>query len=226
MYTIRRAENVNLDWLLTGEGKPFYVYTIADEKEFAEYVEVLLSDEPHWQVYICALAEQTILIFEQPGQWAYKDAKLIDIRTIEIIVGKGSEQLAKVLRDFPNRGNLKIPLLSDNDENTIVNGQAGTYLLFDSDNALLANHRQAKESDLQFYATTPNQQTDEPIQLNLMRAVITLVENCETELGESLTTDQKSRIITAVYRQAVRLGLAADELTSDVVETAFDVLRD
>ncbi|KDM91385.1 hypothetical protein [Photobacterium galatheae] len=230
LYTIRRAENVNLDWLLTGEGRPFFVDQISNPEFFADKVQTMLEDEPHWQLYICSLGERSILVFEQPGQWAYKGDKMIDIRITEVLVGPGSEALTKVLREFPNRSNIKIPLLSPEDEEAIATGQVGTYRLFESNNALLANNRPAKESDLQFYSahepTANTTDTEEPIKLGLMRAVVALVEDCASELNETLSSDQKSRVITAVYRQADRLGLQPEDLTAENIRTAIDVVRD
>ncbi|MCG7588364.1 transcriptional regulator, partial [Photobacterium sp. OFAV2-7] len=226
---IRRAENVNLDWLLTGKGRPFYVGPIDNAVSFADMVKIMLEDEPHWHVYVCSLSERTILIFQQPGQYGLKD-KWVDHHIIEVLVGPGSEELTEVIREFPNREQIRIPLLSPEDEEAIATGQVGTYRLFDSEDALLANHRPAKESDLQFFSseepTAAKPEVDEPIKLGLMRAVVTLVEDCANELGENLNSDQKSRVITAVYRQADRLGLTPEDLTADSIHTAIDVIRD
>ncbi|UTV30878.1 helix-turn-helix domain containing protein [Photobacterium atrarenae] len=229
LYAIRRAENVNLDWLLTGKGMPFYVELTNNGTSLFETVQQMLEDEPHWQVYVCSLGSRSILIFEQPGQYGLNN-KWIDYRITEILVGPGSEELAAELRNFPNREQIKIPLLSPEDEEAIATGQVGTYRLFDSEDALLANHRPAKDSDLQFYSTettsTAKPVDDETVKLDLMRAVVKLVEDCANELGENLNSDQKSRVITAVYRQADRLGLTAEDLTPDSIRTAIDVVRD
>lgn len=230
LYAIRRSENVNLDWLLTGEGRPFYVDQVNTAESFTKTVHIMLEDEPHLDVYVCSLGERTILVFDQEGTWSHAGSNPIHVHFLEVLVGPGSEELAAELRNFPNREQIKIPLLSPEDEEAIATGQVGTYRLFDSEDALLANHRPAKESDLQFYSaettSTAKSVDDEPVKLDLMRAVVKLVEDCANELGENLNTDQKSRVITAVYRQADRLGLTADQLTPESIRTAIDVVRD
>ncbi|WP_120510942.1 transcriptional regulator [Photobacterium salinisoli] len=230
LFAIRRSENVNLDWLLTGKGRPFYVDQVNTAESFSKTVHIMLEDEPHLDVYVCSLGERTILVFDQEGTWSHAGSNPIHVHFLEVLVGPGSKELAAVLRNFPHREQIKIPLLSPEDEESIATGQVGTYRLFDSEDALLANHRPAKDSDLQFYspetAGTTKPADDEPVKLDLMRTIVALVEDCAIELGENLNSDQKSRVITAVYRQADRLGLQPEDLTAENIRTAIDVVRD
>lgn len=221
LNAIRRAENVNLNWLLTGEGQPYIVNSSIDEHHLAELVDTMLTDE-NWTVYVCDLSSLAVLVFTQPGQYEFK-GKWIDYQMLEVHCGPGSEKLAAVLRQHQSSRQIFIAKLHEDAVWNIAMGQTGTYELLHSDNALLKHHHQAKESELQFLA---DRTSSEPVDLSLMRAVITLVNDCADELGESLNAEQMSRVITAVYRQADRLGLTSEDLTPESIRTAIDVVRD
>ncbi|SIO94678.1 transcriptional regulator [Vibrio spartinae] len=223
LSAIHRAENVNLNWLLTGQGQPYVVSYYQSAEALNDIVQTMLDDED-WMVYVCAYQKQATLVLCQPGAYEFK-GKMVDYTITEVLVGPGSEQLADILRKHNERVPVFVPLLTELEREQITCGQVGTYKMFHSIEPLLTPLADPDISELEFGSTTPD---ETPVSLPLMRAVVRLVESSEQEAGLSnpLTTDQKSRIITAVYRQAVRLNVSPDELTSDDVETAFDVLRD
>ncbi|EOX1582968.1 transcriptional regulator [Vibrio cholerae] len=219
LNVIRRAENVNLNWLLTGEGKPFIVNYFPNAKDFVETLDAMLNDEC-WKVCVCALAEQTVLILTMPGQYEFK-GKWVDYTMCEILVGHGSEELANVLRNHQGQRDIYItPDLPSETLKQIANGELGSY-------GLLAEGfgywiQPANSHDLEFIQEA---RQGAPVSAPLMRAVVKLVEDCAQKSKQVLTNEQKSRVITAAYRQAERLNLTEDEILS-AIETAFDVLKD
>lgn len=221
LNAIGRAENVNLNWLLTGNGTPYIVNHYLLARDLHNQLVCMLEDEK-WVTYVCLLEECTIVVLSQPGQYDFKGT-WIDYTILEVIVGQGSEELAKWLRNRSSCSEILIPNLIPSDIIAIANGTIGTYQLLNAEHALLANNHIARDLELQYF---PKTVVSEPVNLALMRAVIRIVENCENEVGESLTADQKSRIITAVYRQAERLNLNPADLTYENVRTAIDVARD
>lgn len=218
LNTIRRSENVNLNWLLTGMGSPFIVNHTLSATDLYNQLVCFLADEK-WEMYVSLLNQHAVFVLTQPGQYNFK-GNWIDYQLLEVLVGPGSEELARYLRSRKER--ILIMDLKSADIAAIAEGNVGTYGMLNIECALLTNHHTAKESDLQFFPT----QVRDPINSALMRAVIRIIENCADELGESLTADQKSRIITAVYRQAERLDLNSSDLTYENVRTAIDVARD
>jgi len=222
LQAICRAENVNLNWLLSGKGKPFNVTYIQSAKSFVVYVNTMLTDE-NWQVCVCSLTEQTVLVLTQPAQYEFK-GKWIDYTLCEVLVGQGSEELAWILNNHQSeRDTYSTPNLPGNILKKIAGGELGTYALLHHPDNRLENWMQPVGSDFIQYEPEKNQNT--PVNPSLMRSVVKLVEECEKETKQNLDSDQKARVITAVYRQAEKLGLSEEEISS-AIETSFDVLKD
>lgn len=222
LEAIRRAENVNLNWLLTGEGKPFIVNYFQYTDALVETLDAMLTDEG-WKVCICALAEQTALVLVMPGQYEFK-GKWVDYTLCEVLVGQGSEGLANVLRNHHHHREMYVaPELPSSTLNKIVNGELGTYGLLHHSSTALENWLQPATKDaLQFM---PENNQSVPISIPLMRTVVNLVEQHQARTKQPLDGDQKARVITAVYRQAEKSELNDDEIQA-VIETSFDVLKD
>lgn len=222
LQAISRSENVNLNWLLTGKGQPYITNFFSDAESFENNIDTMLSDEK-WTVYVCSLSERTILVLTQPGQYEFK-GKRINYTLCEIMIGPGSEELAKTLRqhlrfrdiytayDFPDEALYQMEI-----------GEIGTYALLNHPGSdFVKDAKPATEATLQFIEE--NKQTA-PVSVPLMRAVIQLVFDCKERINIKLTTAEQARVITAVYRQAERLNLSEEEISS-AVEAALEVLTD
>ncbi|WP_158117236.1 transcriptional regulator [Vibrio cincinnatiensis] len=221
LEAIRRAENVNLNWLLTGEGKPFIVNYFQKAPEFVETLDTMLTDED-WTVYVCSLAERTTLVLTQLGQYEFK-GKWVDYTLCEVLVGQGSEELAHSLCKHLDKKNIYTIDLPESEVDKIAGGQLGTYSLLTHQDSHLTNFSvKATPEMLQFVAENTQ---SVPVSIPLMRAVVSKVEQHEDKTKQSLDSDQKARVITAVYRQAEKSELNDDEIQA-VIETSFDVLKD
>ncbi|MBY7811401.1 helix-turn-helix domain-containing protein [Vibrio fluvialis] len=222
LQAICRAENVNLNWLLSGKGKPFNVTYLQSAEDFVVYVNTMLTDE-NWQVCVCSLSEQTVLVLTQPAQYEFK-GKWIDYTLCEVLVGQGSEKLAWMLNHHQNeRDTYSTPNLPSNILKKIARGELGTYALLHHPDYRLENWIQSTPKESLEYEPETSHST--PISVSLMRSVVKLVDQCEKETKQNLDSDQKARVITAVYRQAEKLGLSEEEISS-AIETSFDVLKD
>lgn len=223
LQAIRRAENVNLNWLLTGEGSPYIVEYFQSADALSDYVCAMLHEE-EWVVHVVSHIDTACLVLTQPGAYEFK-GKWVDYRMVHVIVGPGDEVLKNVLDDYhKSGGHIFVSELSEEKRQDIMSGQVGTYLLFDQMNPLLNTVRVAGHiSQVEFTGGSNKEQP--PIDTTVMRAVVRLVDEREQELKAKLTSDERSRVITAVYRQAEKLGLAEGEILS-AIETSFEVLRD
>lgn len=222
LQAICRAENVNLNWLLSGKGKPFNVTYIQSAKSFVVYVNTMLTDE-NWQVCVCSLSEQTVLVLTQPAQYEFK-GKWIDYTLCEVIVGQGSEELAWMLNHHQSeRDTYSTPNLPSHVLKKIASGELGTYALLHHPDNRLENWMQSVGSGYIQYEPEKNLST--PINPSLMRKVVKSVEQHQEKTKQLLNSDQKARVITAVYRQAEKTEMSDDEFQT-VIETSFDVLKD
>ncbi|MCU8188322.1 transcriptional regulator [Vibrio vulnificus] len=222
LQAIRRAENVNLNWLLTGEGAPYIVEYFQSADALSDYVSAMLHDEP-WVVYVCSHVDTACLVLTQPGAYEFK-GKFVDYNVIHVLVGPGDDVLANVLNDHNSDGGaVFVPFMTDNERKDLMAGKTGTYELLGGLEPLLNPRRAGSHiSDIEF---TGGERTEKPVDITIMRAVVRLVDDCEHTLGTSLTSDQRARVITAVYRQAERLKLTEEEIQA-TIETSLDVLSD
>lgn len=222
LHAIRRAENVNLNWLLTGEGAPYIVEYFQSADALTDYLCAMLHEE-EWTVYVCSSHGTACLVLTQPGAYEFKN-KWIEYRIVHVIVGPSDDMVGNVLIDNHHDGkHIFVPLISEEERHAIITGQVGTYVLLDKNPPILNIFNATGNIDeLEF---TAGQRTEKPIDITIMRAVVRIVDDCENTLGISLTSDQRARVITAVYRQAEKLKLNEDELQA-VIETTFDMLKD
>lgn len=221
LQAIRRAENVNLNWLLTGEGSPYITEHFISGSELSEYLTNMLEDEP-WRVYVCSHTEIACLLLTQPGQYEFK-GKWIDYTIAHILVGPSDESLNEILELHDKVKNEVIVLdLVPPLAREIMVGNVGTYLLLDRSPSLLDSRPRLKLSEITFSASS---HSDAKIDVSVMRAVVKLVDECEDKLDIELTSAQRARVITAVYRQAERLSLEEEDI-QNAVETSLEVLRD
>lgn len=226
LNAIRRAENVNLNWLLTGEGSPYIVDYCQSADELSDYVSAMLHDEP-WVVYVCSHVDTTCLVLTQPGAYEFK-GKFVDYNMIHVLVGPGDDVLANVLNDHNSDGGaVFVPFMTDNERKDLMAGKIGTYELLGGLEPLLNPHKVGSHiSDIEFTEASSGKAS---VDLPTMRTVIRLVGEKEAELQADLTTEQRARIIAAVYKQLSRVELPGpipEQAFSAAVEAAFDVLID
>ncbi|HDY7894727.1 TPA: transcriptional regulator [Vibrio vulnificus] len=222
LQAIRRAENVNLNWLLTGEGAPYIVEYFQSADTLSDYVCAMLHEE-EWVVYVCSSQGTACLVLTQPGAYEFKN-KWIEYRIVHVLVGPSDDIVGNVLIDNHHDGkHIFVPLISEEERQAIITGQVGTYEMLEKNPPILnVFNATGHIGDLEF---TGGERIEKPVNITTMRAVVRLVDNCENALGTSLSSDQRARVITAVYRQAEKSKLSDDEIQA-IIETSFDVLKD
>jgi hypothetical protein len=98
LIAIAKAENVCLNWLLTGAGAPYIVYCAQSDGEVASLAESFLSEAPlSWTVYWISSGEWSGLALHRPDQYELKD-ELIDYDRVELIAGPIGQQTLDALR--------------------------------------------------------------------------------------------------------------------------------
>ena len=225
LQAIRRAENVNLNWLLTGEGSPYIVEYFQTADALTEHVRAMLKDET-WDVYVCSHEETACIALTQLGAYEFK-GKFIDYNIAHILTGPNSDELVYELRNHHyHKRRVFTPLLSENEQSKIITGQLGTYELFTSETALL------KPSNIAIFKNeitfTSKEGSSTSIAFPILKEVIRVVGEKEAS-GIVLTIEQRARIIAAIYRQISRMDLPdpiPEQAFSAAVEAAFDLLID
>jgi len=225
LNAIRRAENINLNWLLTGDGNPYIVEYYQAADELCSYIDAMLEDEP-WLVYVCSYENIACLVLAQSGQYEFK-SKIIDYTIVHIIVGPGDSSLTEVLSKHKENGrNVLVPLLTELERKNIINGQMGSYQLFHQTNPILNPLTiECGIEDIQFTGRT---QEGHNLSIPTLRSVLRVTDELEISQGLELSIEQKARIVAVVYRQISRIDMdiLPDQAIIAAVDAAFDMLVD
>lgn len=83
---LARAEGVNLNWLLTGEGRPFQISPCPSDAEAAELVSAHLADSADWLTYLLRSGDRTAIALEMPASFRLKDVDY-PYTVLELITG-------------------------------------------------------------------------------------------------------------------------------------------
>lgn len=222
LQAIRRAENVNLNWLLTGDGSVYISEYYQSGLSLSKHVSDMLEEEP-WKVYVCSHRDVACMVLTQPGQYEFK-GKWIDYTIVNVLSGPCDESLGEVLRNH-HKGHGKVLVIDKIDPLVphIASGDFGTYDLLEKQEPILNEVFVGPDiSDIEF---SNSSKIENSIDISVMRAVVKLVDECEHKLNVKLNSTQRARVITAVYRQAERLDLDERDI-QNAVETSLEVLMD
>ncbi|WP_337909211.1 transcriptional regulator [Vibrio cholerae] len=161
LHAIRRAENVNLDWLLKGEGNPFIVQHFSDDSDFAETVDSMLADED-LAVHVGFFKNQITLVFSQSGQYKL-NGKWFDYTSCGILTGNATTLISMILcshlhhRKIYVRNEQAESHLDEAYLSKIAEGKLGTYSLLIRQDSHLKNNSIAATPELLRFLTKPSQ---------------------------------------------------------------------
>ncbi|HDZ3720101.1 TPA: hypothetical protein RSW56_000037 [Vibrio cholerae] len=206
-------ENVNLNWLLIGQGPKYRAEYLTGNELTSELVALL--DSQQWIVFVCSTIGDAVFV-------AVRLDPQRPVPLVRVIHGHSGDYLTQALTTHPNRESIKIPFLENGTANRIAKGEFGAYELAASPVSILKVHRTARDVDVVFSSGLEGQNE---VQFHTLKAVVEEVELFEKASKQPIQPEQKSRVISAVYRQAARAELSRETIAS-IVETTFDVLKD
>ena len=227
---IARAERCSLNWLTTGNGRPFSAGRHITQHEFTSALQAHLEDSDDWQISIIiadAFPEHTVVIFQMPGSIDYK-GKTVDYTIMEIECGRWSQNAAALFGSSTQCTSYHI-----NDSNPeassefglIVAGFAGTYRI----KKLLNSIKPVDNIDVIGRPTVEridntNNKNDgasaEIIDLELMRSIITAVNAAAAEELREVTPDQFARAVTSLYRRTNPGSEISDQMVMIALDSA------
>lgn len=224
LSAIMKMENVSLSWLLEGKGSPFLIDVQETAEGLAEMVEEHLKDGGWTDIYVTNAPNGVLVTLSQPGQYDYKGTA-IDYRIIEVVTGPLSEALVQLLEKA--KAKVWLGTLEPADAQRIVNGEAGTFLLFGDDKheGLLSHPDGLMGQTMQdIWSLSPSkpQPAAGSADTHLMRGVIEHIDNMLIEEGIELDTAARARLITAAYRNAEKKGAVDPDLIAALIEAASD----
>jgi hypothetical protein len=131
LTVMQRSENVNVNWLLGGDSRPFMIDTHIDQTSFIDYLNYHSEDADYRIDYLLTENLNTlVVVFSQPASMQFK-SKTIGYKHIEVLAGPLNEATLATLQTLKSRhAHCNEFVLSDIQTRQLVRGEFGTYLLF------------------------------------------------------------------------------------------------
>lgn len=123
LTAIGRAENVDLNWLLTGKGVPYRTAVCTSDHEAAELVGAHLEDGG-WKVYLLRSGDRAAIAMTGSGTYRLK-GKDWAYTPIELVTGVLGEQTLKTLKATEHQ----VVKVTAEEMGAIERGEVGTWLL-------------------------------------------------------------------------------------------------
>ncbi len=220
LQLISRAENININFLLNGQGAPFVV-----QHTDPDYVLSWLGDRtpatPGF-MHLILCDGQTMF-----GLETYEHIDLrgrsVECKRFDLLASPINTALLEALKTFDD---IRLTDLPNSLFNQLKNGRLGAFLCLGDRNAkgVLMQRggpdlNQLNLSDLN--ACTP---TNGALDLRLLRAVLDIVTDVINDTGEVLNTGEQSKVIASLYKSATRQGLTASQLQRGAVQGLLDML--
>ncbi|KDM93380.1 hypothetical protein [Photobacterium galatheae] len=221
LQLLRRVENANLNWLLTNDGEPFFVNHHLSREAFANKIQAKLAYKP-WQVYLCSLAEQTMLLLTHPAQIEHK-GKTVDYQQLEIHVGPNTQALADTLRPSAEKGQVLVPQFNTTEKKSIAGGQLGTYGLMRNRAMIKTECHVAEPDSLHF---PDKHAAKNQVDTILLQTLIKLLEQYLAESDEVLSGESRAKIISILYGFTGKMKMTATDLTPELIQTAIKIMHE
>ena len=225
LQAIQRAENVNLNWLLMGEGQPYIVHYHQTAEELASSLADLLKDK-NLNVHICSIEQRAVLVVAKPEQYTFK-TKVIDYLATQTFVGPTSEQLIELLQARATMRPSSVlrakKELEAQQIDAIAGAKVGTYDMFGHIDAHLSNVVECEKDSLCFtYGTIGSA----PVSVHALREVFKLVEDILYEQSIRFSNVQKARVYSAIYSNMINSDLKPENVSEELVLTIINAVRD
>ncbi|WP_422134971.1 hypothetical protein [Endozoicomonas sp. ALD040] len=229
LTAICRTENVSLNWLLDGRGNPYLIDRCDSDEVLAEQLAHHFEDCAY-KVHLIHDGSDLVIELSEKAQLEYK-GKCVDYVEYEYLTGSLGEKTRKILLEQykldPNQW--FDALLEPNSVQKLQKGVMGPFQLYGDDKipGYLAPVWIETSGVLEKLLDNCTQfvRSLGEIDTQLMRAVITLVEETEMLEATTLSVDQRARIYTTAYRHAERKGLTARELDSSYILSLIEVIK-
>ncbi len=143
LAALGRAENVNLNWALTGQGAPYRVAVAASDLQAAQILDAHLVDSQDWQPYLLEASGRYAAVLTMPASYLLKE-KEIQYTAMEVVAGAlGPASILMLDRKSPAKG-CELVKVADEELRELEKGEVGAYELL-RQGGILARHRGAPD---------------------------------------------------------------------------------
>lgn len=240
LSVVMHTENVSPAWLTEGKGMPFMVNQQNSDEALGQAIQAheLRSALP-WECYLCTDYITHIIILKQPADHDYK-GNHVSYHKTEIEHGPIGHHTITQLLNSKQLERYYLAELNTQLMQQIRIGEKGTFELFGSlatgAGGLLS--QQANQLSREQLARVLQKISDQSIishydknrlidvNISAMRNSVKALEAALIEKELRLNSDQKAKVISAIYRQVMRVqnGENKIEIDQDTVFTMLEVV--
>ncbi|MGI9278215.1 MAG: hypothetical protein ACR2PX_01085 [Endozoicomonas sp.] len=228
LIAICRTENVSLNWLLEDIGAPFLIDTCDSDSELAEHLEAHINIEGSI-INLIHDGPRLVVELSHPVEYLHKD-KPVKFMYREYLTGPVGNATRNLLLDKyqQNPDRWQESYLNSEYLDVLRIGFLGPFSLYGDKKIpgkLEPLSLDTKDDLIRILDACYEPEPAGEVSMDLMRAVITQVD--ETAMIENiiLSVDQRARTYTSAYRHAQRKGLAPKDLDSSNILSLLEVLK-
>lgn len=226
------AEGASLNYLLTGKGTPFVVEQ-SPQSEVLEKVQQTTADDTIYIVHASGTGK-SVIAFDLIKKMHIK-TRTVEFKQFELIECTISNDL---LHQCASMQNIELVLLDGPQLNALKKGLAGRYQCLGDANQRglftnrLISHEPERFNDFyQRILSDQGKNSDEcPAQKNeldksLLKAVLNLVDEVIADTHETITAEEKAKIIASLYSVATKQDSHANQLKPQAVLSMIEMLH-
>lgn len=238
LNAMMRKENLSISWLTGNKGRPYMIRRCLSDGELSAEILMHCQDEPDWNVHLFTGTNGELVVgLFMPAAYDYK-GKPIQYIACELITGPLGEHTKRALMMISGaldgkKGRLYHRKQQPSDIRRLIDGLMGTEELFNntvSPDPTEEDHPINSSDDMEALLEQLQQAQDAHkgtitnlVDISLMRAVITLVEEIAMEEDITLDSTKRAKVITAVYRHAARNFATAQTLDKNSIMGIIEV---
>jgi hypothetical protein len=221
LQIISRAENINLNFFLNGQGAPYCV----QEGTPGCILKWLADRSPATPgfVHLLLCNGQCMLALESYED-ILKGKRVIEYKRFDLVHTQLNDQLFDVLKELDDIRAIELPPTVFKQ---IRNGQMGTYACLGDEQkeGVLKRYPDIPLQNIQLKNQPMSQEATSVIDIQLMRAVLEMVAEVTMDSGEILSEADHAKVTAALYNSTLRDGLTADSLKRGAVLGMLDMLK-
>lgn len=220
LQIISRSENVNLNFLLNGQGSAFCVQDGTPDC-ILNWLNERSPAAPGF-IHLVLCDGQSMLALESFEDIQMR-SRVLEYTRFDLVSSPLDSELLATLKDQDDIRAIELPPTVFKQ---LKNGMLGAYACLgnDQENGLFKRYSDIPLSTIELKAPVQTSPAN-VIDIELMRAILEMVAEVTSDTGEILSEADHAKVTAALYNSALRDGLTVDSLQRGAVFSLLDMLQ-